>query len=273
MSSSLVVTTTANAVRTIRMNKPKKLNAWTLPMLTELMNEFKRAEEDPYCRVMILTGTDPYYCAGADLGSLFKPMSPKALAALLKNSNQRLFDTFLNRKKPMIVAVNGTAFGASVTSATLCDAIIASDKASFLTPFARLGVPPEGCSSIHFERLIGPNAAKRMLQENWKVPAKDAKEINLVDEVVPHDELLEAAQTLGEKWVAEGKLDISARGFTDFDNLRAVNERESIALAKQFMSYEFLNKQANFLGEKGKTTPARIFKFAAISRPLWSIFL
>lgn len=112
-----------------------------------------------------------------------------------------------------------------------------------------------------------------MLNENWKVPAKDAKEINLVDDVVPHEELLEAAQTLGEKWVAEGRTKITARGYDDFDNLRAINEKESIALSKAFMSYEFLNKQADFLQSKGKTAPAMIFKTVAMTRPLWSKFL
>lgn len=242
-------------------------------MLTELMNEFKLAEQDPACKVMILTGTDPYYCAGVDLSGLFKPMSPKALAQMIKTNNQNLFDTFLNRTKPMIVAVNGTAFGASVTSATLCDAIVASEKAFFLTPFASLGVPPEGCSSIHFERLMGPEAAKKMLQENWKVPGKDAKAINLVDEVVPHEELMTTAQSMAERWVAEGRTKITARGFDDFSNLRAVNEKESIALSQDFLSYKFLNKQSEFLQSKGKTVPSMVFKFAALSRPVWSKFL
>jgi peroxisomal 3,2-trans-enoyl-CoA isomerase len=139
-----------------------------------------------------------------------------------------------------------------------------------LTPFERLGVPPEGCSSFHFPRLIGDAAAKKMLQENWKVPAKDAKEINLVDKVVPHDQLLDTAQALAEKWVAEGKTKVTARGYEDFDKLRAVNEEESIALSKAFMSYNFLNKQAEFLRSKGKTAPALVFKTAALTRPLWT---
>ena len=59
--------------------------------------------------------------------------------------------------------------GASVTSASLCDAILASSRASFLTPFARLGVPPEGCSSVHFSRVMGEQAADKMLAQGYKV--------------------------------------------------------------------------------------------------------
>lgn len=125
MASKLLAVSTKNAVRTIRMNQPKKLNAWTVDMLQEIMHECKSADEDVSCKVLILTGTDPFYSAGADLSGLFKPMMPRELANLIKDRNQMLFDSFLNRKKPMIIAVNGTAFGATVTSATLCDAIIA----------------------------------------------------------------------------------------------------------------------------------------------------
>lgn len=73
--------------------------------------------------------------------------------------------------------------GASVTSATLCDGIIASDQASFLTPFKRLGIPPEGCSSVHFARVMRPDVARLMLYENLKLTAAHAKEAGMVIEV------------------------------------------------------------------------------------------
>ena len=73
--------------------------------------------------------------------------------------------------------------GASVTSATLCDGIIASDQASFLTPFQRLGIPPEGCSSVHFARVMRPEVARQMLFENLKVTAAQAKDAGFVIDV------------------------------------------------------------------------------------------
>jgi enoyl-CoA hydratase/carnithine racemase len=242
-------------------------------MLNAIMNECRLADADPSVDVIILTGTDPYYCAGVDLNGLFKPMAPSKLSSLFRERNQELFDAFLNRKKPLIVAVNGPAIGASVTSATLCDAIIASENASFLTPFEKLGVPPEGCSSVHFPRLIGTEVSRKMLEENWKVSAAEAKAINLVDEVVPHEKLVEAAQAMAEKWVAEGREAVTARGYKDFENLRAVNKQESMTLSKAFLSTRFLNKQYEFLSSKGKTIPALVFKLAAVSRPLWSMFV
>ena len=104
--------------------------------------------------MLILTGADPYYCAGVNLSATIKPMHPKKLHTLIKSNNQALFDTFLDFPKPIIVAANGPAIGACVTSATLCDAIIASEKATFNVPFAALAIPPEGCSSVHFEVIL-----------------------------------------------------------------------------------------------------------------------
>ena len=151
-----------------------------------------------------------------------------------------MFDQFLDCPKPIIIGANGPAIGACVTSATLCDAIVASEQATFLTPFARLvvmkdmtkfidkflwckfnyfpircslticnlqphcnllafdvtfarlGVPPEGCSSVHFARIMGEANAERMLgKEGWKPIAHEAKEVGLIKEVVPHDRLLD----------------------------------------------------------------------------------
>ena len=84
--------------------------------------------------------------------------------------------------------------GGGVTGPALCDVTLASDRATFSTPFKQLGVLPEGCSSVHFQRIMGEENARRMLEEGWKPKAEEAKEIGLVSEVVPHDQLLTRAQ-------------------------------------------------------------------------------
>ena len=75
-------------------------------------------------------------------------MHPQALHDLIYARNKAVFDQFLQFPKPVIAAINGPAIGASVTTATLCDALLVAEAASLSTPFARLGVPPEGCSSV-----------------------------------------------------------------------------------------------------------------------------
>jgi enoyl-CoA hydratase/carnithine racemase len=213
--------------------------------------------------------------AGVDLSATLRPMHPKKLYNTIITQNESVFNNFLNFPKPIIIAVNGPAIGASVTTATLCDAILASEKATFITPFARLGLCPEGCSSVHFKYLMGEDAAKKMLDENYTMGAEEAERVGLVTSLVPHNELQSSAQSLAEKWIKEGKhlLPRTAMGYTDLELLKRVNHEESIQLATAFLSVKFLQAQYNFLSGKGKTKQALVFRFLLITRPLWSMML
>lgn len=244
-------------------------------MTSQLFPSIQAADADDATKVIILTGVDPYYCAGVNLAGSFQVMPPKKLFHEIVTRNEALFNTFLDTKKPLLVAVNGPAIGASVTSATLCDAIVASNKAKFLTPFGRLGVTPEGCSSVHFEYLIGKENAQKMLVEDWEPSAEEAKAIGLITEVVPHEQLAEYAQNLAEQWIAEGKhlVPRTAMGYKDLKRLKEVNAKESVDLGHAFLSEKFLKAQVKFLESKKKKDTAFTFKMLLWSRPLWSKLL
>lgn len=200
-------------------------------------------------------------------------MHPKILHGLIVKNNAAIFNAFIEFPKPIIIAMNGPAIGACVTSATLCDAIIASEKATLSTPFARLGIVPEGCSSVHFERIMGPENAQRMLgPEGWAPTAKEAKEAGLVQDVVPHAELMDRAQEKAEQWVKEKKIRslIEQKRVQEYKD---ANWKESHDLADAFLATPFLNAQYNFLKSKGKTGPAYTFWFLKTTRPLWSKLL
>ena len=271
---ALVQSSTIDNVTVLTLNNPKKYNGWTTPMMMALSENLKAAASNPNSKVTILTGADPYYCAGVDLSGTLKPMAPSKLKETIACTNQAVFDQFLDFPKPIIVAVNGPAIGAAVTTATLCDAIVASEKASFNTPFTRLGVPPEGCSSIHFEFLMGKVNAERMLGvEGWVPSGKEAVEVGLITKCVPHEELLNEAKKLAKEWVKEGKTGRKHMGFTDTTLMKATNKQESLDLAEVFLSEKFLAVQAAFLGSKGKTGPAMIFKSLVATRFIWSKFV
>ena len=101
---------------------------------------------------------------------------------------------FIEFPKPIIAAVNGPGIGSGTTAPALCDIILASERATFSTPFANLGVGPEGCASVHFQRILGGETAKRLLEDCWKPTAQEAQDVGLVAEVLPHDDLLTRAQ-------------------------------------------------------------------------------
>jgi len=255
------------------MNRPARLNGWTLEMMDALRHALLAAANDAEARVVILTGADPYYCAGVNLSSTLKPAHPRKMRALIIQHNQALFDMFLDFPKPLLVAVNGPAIGASVTSATLCDGIIASEKATFSTPFAALGIPPEGCSSVQFTRIMGNVNAERMLGgEGWKPSASDALGSGLVQWMVPHEKLAAEARRIALDWIAQEK-QRSYRGGSGREELKAVNARESIALADAFLSTPFIRGQFLFLWRKKKWAPAAMFLAMWMTRPLWSRLL
>ncbi|MEM6956112.1 MAG: enoyl-CoA hydratase/isomerase family protein, partial [Myxococcota bacterium] len=162
MPSELVLAQTKNRVHTLTMNHARRLNGWTMAMMQTLFDAIDRAASDDEVCALVLTGTGDYYSAGVNLSATIKLGHPRALREQIRTQNQMLFDIFIDFPKPILVAFNGHAIGATVTSSTLCDAAIAADEATFSTPFARLGVTPEGCSSEHLPKLIGAGPAARM---------------------------------------------------------------------------------------------------------------
>ena len=272
MSSDLILTHTHGQVTTLTMNMPARLNGWTMPMMTALKDALRAADADPEAKAIVLTGADPYYCAGVNLGATLGLDHPRRLHAQIVAHNQAIFDAFLDLDTPILVAVNGPAIGACVTSATLCDGIMASEKATFSTPFAALGVPPEGCSSEMFPRLLGEAAPRLLGAEGFRPTAAQAKEIGLVQWVVPHAELMAQAQQLAEEWVAQGAPRRFRAGFTR-QELKAVNAKESQQVATAFLSPPFLMGQFRFLWGKKKRRLALMFLALRLTRPAWALLL
>lgn len=262
-----------DGVLTITMNKPKKLNGWTSEMMEAFADAFEKAAHDEQTQIVIFTGAGDYYSAGVNLSGTIKIMHPKKLYELIVQHNEELFDKFLTFPKPLLVAINGPAIGASVTSATLCDGIIAADTATFSTPFAALGVSPEGCSSVHFERLMGKENAQRMLgSEGWKPTAAEAHAAGLVQWVVAKDSLQAEAEKIAHDWLNRGRKR-TILGGSKLSELQAVNASESIELAKQFLGADFLKGQFKFLWRKKKRLPSFVFFLLYLLRPLWKNLL
>ena len=120
-ANDLVLTERKKKVTRVQMNNPKRLNGWTVTMLTSLFRTLDDLAEDEDTEVVVLTGTDPYYCAGASLNEHFKLMHPRKFHSFIAEQNELLFGKFLNFPKPILIAANGPAVGGAVTSALLCD--------------------------------------------------------------------------------------------------------------------------------------------------------
>ena len=101
-----ILTHESDGVTTLTMNRPARLNGWTLEMMDALRKALDAAAVDAETGVVILTGTDPYYCAGVNLSSTLRPAHPRRMRALIIQHNQALFDMFLDFPKPLLVAVS-----------------------------------------------------------------------------------------------------------------------------------------------------------------------
>ncbi|KAL1524508.1 hypothetical protein AB1Y20_019402 [Prymnesium parvum] len=163
-------------VLVVELCDERRLNAFTIPMIEQLCAALSHAACSDAVRGVVVTGRGRYYSAGADLSSVLTFRRPSHLVSQLRDTNQGLFDSFIKFPKPIVAAVNGPAFGAAVTSATLMDAVVASETATFSLPFAKYGVPPEGCSSVVLKELIGEECAIRMMgTENWAPTAFEVR--------------------------------------------------------------------------------------------------
>ncbi|MEM1350344.1 MAG: enoyl-CoA hydratase/isomerase family protein [Myxococcota bacterium] len=272
-SNDLLRVKTEDRITTLTMNNPKRLNGWTMEMLTALRAALEDAAQDTRTGVVVLTGSGRYYSAGVNLSAVIKPGHPAKLHAFIEAQNRALFEMFLKFPKPIIAAVQGPAIGASVTTATLCDALLASERATFSTPFAKLGVVPEGCSSVTFARMFGEETAQRILgEEGWQPTGAEAAEIGLATKVVPHEELLAEAYALAKAWLEQGRERTLRAGFT-LDELVEVNARESKELADAFLGTTFLRGQFDFLWSRGKYAPAMVFLALLVTRPAWALLL
>ena len=269
----LLVASSESRVLTLRFNNPRRLNGWTLPMKKALEAALRDASTNDDVAAVVLTGTGEYYSAGVDLGGAMRPMHPRALHSAIERANYELFDAFIQFPKPIIAAVNGHAIGAPVTTATLCDRIIASEDASFRTPFARFGLPPEGCSSVLFPRLMGQQTAERLLgEEGWRPSASEALSIGLIDEVVAPHALVPTAQAQAKAWVVAGQSRTFKKGATQ-EELVAANRAESRGVADALLSSKFFMSQFRFMASKKKTGMALTFLGLWLTRPAWSKLL
>lgn len=208
----------------ITLNRPDAGNALDFRLMVEIDNVFKEVGGDPDIRAVILTGAGKHFSTGIDLGMFTNP------EALVDKDEEQPpgpapdDDTYgrgtvigaliriRSMDKPVIAAINGVAAGASFSLALGCDMRIASEKARFSMVFVKRGIIPDTGGSFTLPRIVGFPKACEMILTGDTIDAAEAERIGLVNRVVPHDDLLNAARELASKIaknpplaVAEGK--------------------------------------------------------------------
>jgi enoyl-CoA hydratase len=189
----------------VTINRPSVRNALNSDTMRELRTVFEEIGHDSDVRVAILTGSgEKAFAAGADINELAR-LSPVEGSeySLTGQSTLALIDRL---GKPVIAAVNGFALGGGCELAMACTFRIASDRAAFGQPEVKLGLIPGYAGSQRLPRLVGKGRAMEILLTGELITAAEALRIGLVNRVVPQSELLQIAEEIAKKIMANAPL-------------------------------------------------------------------
>jgi len=252
----------ADGIATITLNRPEKLNAWTMRLGAEMRHAAFRADRDAAVRAIVVTGAGKGYCAGADMDMLqgIQRGSVEAagddldveLAPSLPALFRGEYSYPLGLTKPVIAAVNGVAAGLGVSYILYYDLRFASDRARLGFMFPRRGLVAEHGSAWILPRLVGMANACDLLFSGRLVPAEEALAMGLVNRVVPHDALLptvydyarQLATTCSPRSLRIMKRQLWADQFADLEASIRVADAEMIA---SFGSEDFREGVASFV--------------------------
>lgn len=197
MKYETIILELKDQIATITLNRPERMNAENNKMADELVDVFKTVDGMDEARVVVITGAGKAFCAGADLKDRFLPRIEEKKKGITKDVTQEFSEVgslaLSQIRKPTIAAINGPAVGVGCTLALGCDIRIASTEAKFGFPFVRVGILPEFGSTYYLPRLIGIGKACELIFTGQTIDASEAKEIGLVNRVVPPDQLKDAA--------------------------------------------------------------------------------
>ena len=191
-------------VGVVTMNRPEALNALNDQVLRDLDAVLTQAEEDAELYVLVVTGAGRSFVAGADIGQMsgFSAVEGKAFGVY----GNQVFAKLENLSKPTIAAVNGFALGGGCELAMACDIRLASEKAKFGQPETGLGITPGFGGTQRLPRIVGAARAMELILTAKNISADRAREIGLVSEVYPPEELMDRALELANAIAANAQV-------------------------------------------------------------------
>lgn len=233
-----------NRVATITLHRPEKLNAYSEVMVHEMLAALADARDDDEIRAVIITGSGRGFCSGGDVSRDFQypgRYRGHALESMLEmRENMDQLVTLLQRfDKPTIAAVNGPAVAGGLTLALSCDFRIAAESAKLGDTSLRFALIPDEGGAYLFPRFMGLERALKMSLFSEVYPAREAKDLGLVTEVVPDAELMPTARSWAQR-LAEGPpvaIRIAKRMMYKQLTMNLENALEDAALATLAVNY------------------------------------
>lgn len=244
MTDAPLLTSHADGIHRICLNRPDKMNSFTAAMHEALRQALDAVQADEGARVLVLEATGKGFCAGQDLADpevRFTPgQTPPDLGDVVERHYQPLIERLSALKVPTIASVHGMAAGAGASLALACDMVIAGQSAAFLMPFAKIGlIPDTGCSWILPQRL-GMARAIGLAYTGQKLTAEKAATWGLIWECVPDAELAATVKTLAQQ-------------LAQMPTRALVRTRQAMLGAGARSLSEHLSVEAGFMRELGQS--------------------
>ncbi|KAK1127055.1 hypothetical protein K0M31_004664 [Melipona bicolor] len=244
-NSSDILCSIDNGMLKIVLNRPKNKNAITIAMYKNLIRILHNSIQDSTIYVVILTGTGSFFSSGNDFKYLTNQNDGAVNIESTINIFKEFIDILITYPKLLVAVVNGPAIGIAVTMLALFDLIYASNTTYFQTPFTKLGLVAEGCSTYTFSNIFGKSKASDMLYLGHKMTALEAKHYGFVNEIYEYE-------NLNKVWTYLQKLtELSSESILAIkrlvqrwnqDILLKVNAAETIELEKRLQSPDFLER-------------------------------
>ncbi len=196
-----------DGIATLVMNRPEARNALSMDMRAALADVLHDIERDESVRCVVLKGAGEHFMAGGDVKGMGESIK-KSPAEIRKEFILRIHDLhpimFAMRRmpKPIIASCQGAAAGAGVSVALACDLVIASEDAFFTLAYCRIGTSPDGSSSFHLPRAVGIKKAMEIALLGDRFDAQTAKDIGMINFVVPTAELEVETNALAQRLAA-----------------------------------------------------------------------
>lgn len=192
---------TFEKVLLITLDDPSTFNALNGEAIEELIERLHKAEKDPNCGAIVITGNGKAFCAGADLKK-FAEMPQDEIIEFCGNYGHRLFNYIATMCKPVIAAVNGYALGGGFELSLACDLRICNTRTVFSLPEFTFGWMPGWGGVVRLAKLLGSAKAKEIAFMQMKIRSEQALQLGIVSQVVEDDKLVSTAIEIGQKIAA-----------------------------------------------------------------------
>ena len=194
-----LISTITNGVCKLKLNRPDVFNSFNQKLAFDLQKALDDCEKNDEVRAILITGEGKAFCAGQDLAEAMDPDGPE-LKSIVTDHYNPIILRIREIEKPIIAAINGVAAGAGANIALACDVVIATESASFIQAFSKIGLIPDSGGTFFLPRIVGMQKALALMMTGEKVSAQDAEAMNMIYKYVSDDDFSQEVTKFAEKF-------------------------------------------------------------------------